>query len=206
MGTNLITVNIPAANTEKSRGRGAKGWWRHVVRCDRTQKGGYAFVGETPFLDEGERLLAPGSVLMEADHDHTARLHVVALDGRTVRIRDTSGDHSWTDYRTRTQTLCDQIEALLTTPLGDTLRTAVERLEVAVRAQEEKALAPYSDVGDRTRLHTLLESLETVRGHLAAWQAATDAEDAARDPRAALLAERASLLARLAEVDALLAR
>ena len=62
MNTSIATVTI---KTEYASGN-RKSWWKAVTSIDSTQRGGYAFDGE--FLQEGERELPVGSLLLHVTH------------------------------------------------------------------------------------------------------------------------------------------
>lgn len=142
----LVTVTIPEPAVERlssrERSRGTKprrGWWRHVVRVGPEQRGGYALIGDPPFLPPGERLLPVGSVLVESHYDGDARIVVVAYDGALISRRDPSnGRRAWLDLKQHTVTFCGQVLDAMT--LGRDQRAlleqAVERLRTYAQDPE----------------------------------------------------------------------
>lgn len=142
----LVTVTIPAPRVEKlssrAKQRGDKpgrGWVRHVTRCDRSQKGGFAFIGPEPFLSAGERQLPVGAVVMIADYDDTAYLAVVAYDGSLVDVYDIEDPKKlWINYKTHMVTLCNRVEQLIGMSQFEILAEAVRHSEALVAEREAK--------------------------------------------------------------------
>lgn len=192
---NLVTVKIPTPAVEqlssRERRRGDKarrGWVRHVTSVDRSKRGGFALIGDQPFLSPGEMLLPVGAVIVEAHWDGDACVRVVNEDGELNSLRDPeSGEPVWFDTKTKTQSLCDLVERGLSITQRELAQQQFDGLR-KVCAQEGAT--------DNQR-----KWLEKARQTLARFEASPQEIDTE-----ALEAERVALLNRLEEIDRLLSR
>jgi hypothetical protein len=174
-----VLITIPVAKKG--------GWWRRVTSTDRTQKGGFAFIGPEAFLRAGENLVPIGAVILEADDDGTARLWYAHADGR-IAIRDADdGTHSWYRYKTATISLCARIDALLALSVRDLLVQSVARLATLAEIERASAIARGTDAATAACTTDTAARAAKAAERLAAYDA--DAEHAPVDARAVAIAD-----------------
>lgn len=157
-----ITVKVPEPRVEslssRARARGQKprrGWVRLVTRVDRAKLGGYALVGDEPFLRAGERMLPVGGVVVQADYDGTARVTVVAYDGSLLAVDAMEdGEVKWWSLSSELMTLCDVVERAMTLSQRALCASAVARWTKLVAGSGPNEVAEYQVRLDeaRTRL------------------------------------------------------
>jgi hypothetical protein len=87
MNLTLTTVTITTEHASGNR----KSWWKVVTDIDASQRGGYAFGGD--FLQEGEREIPVGSLLLHVTHHGSVKngyqegsLYAVEADGSLREI------------------------------------------------------------------------------------------------------------------------
>jgi len=87
---NNVTFATVTIKTEYASGN-RKSWWKVVTSIDASQRGGYAFEGD--FLQDGERELPVGSLLLHVTHQGSAKngyqdgnLFAVEADGTLREI------------------------------------------------------------------------------------------------------------------------
>lgn len=212
MSSQLVTVTIPSVSVQKlsskDRSRGvkpAKGWVRHVVSTDPTQRGGYALIAgpSGAFAPTGEMQLPVGSVVVDAHYDHTARILKVAYDGTLIVLTTPEGE-VWRPLRERTASFCAAVDAALAMTQQKLLAVDVAQHDTARSAAAAK-LAQCDEPGREWGRTLAVKDLEAATVALATAQARLEALPTVPvDPRAELVAERERLMARLAEIDALL--
>lgn len=81
-----ITFATVTIKTEYASGN-RKSWWKIVTGIDASQRGGYAFEGD--FLQEGERELPIGSLLLHVTHCGSAKNGY--QDGALYSVADSDG-------------------------------------------------------------------------------------------------------------------